>query len=63
MTRRPPSITDPAKTIERCYERLAWSERMLADYEARGWAASARAERRKIAGLKGAITRATRLIS
>ena len=52
-----PRIDDPAKTLERVYERIHETERQIADYEAQGFTFCAATARRRLAGLKSARTR------
>lgn len=58
MTFRPP--VDPVAAMERLYESMNACESAIADYEARGWMHSARAERKRLAGLRSAKTRLIR---
>lgn len=57
-----PAITDPTVTLERCFERLYEANELLADFEAHGWAATAKHQRRKIAGIKATITRCNKML-
>lgn len=42
--------------MERIYERMNACEAAIADYEARGWTYSVKAERKRLAGLRAART-------
>ena len=56
------AITDPAKTLERCYERLNEERALHAYYLSVGWKQCAKLSVRRMAGLKATITRATRML-
>lgn len=53
-------ISNPGQTAERVTERLRIAEQVLADCLANGWVHLAKLERRRIAGLKGTLTRINR---
>ncbi len=55
---QPPA--DPVKSMERIYERMNEAEAAIARYEAHGFTYCAKAERRRLAGLRSAKTRLLR---
>jgi hypothetical protein len=55
------AITDPAATMERCFERIHELEAMQAYYDERFPSAAAR-NRRQIAAYRATITRCSRML-
>jgi hypothetical protein len=55
--------SDPAASLERIYERIYETERMVAHYEAAGLHFCAAAERRRLSGLRSARTRYIHILS
>lgn len=53
-------VADPIASMERIYERINEAEAAIARYEANGWTYSAKAERKRLAGLRSARTRLIR---
>ena len=51
------SAADPIASMERIYERMNETEAAILRYDAQGWTFSARAERKRLAGLRSARTR------